>query len=42
MYANIPLVLYGLVLILVILAFPGGIQSGVRRIGRLLRRNRKN
>ncbi|WP_435121965.1 branched-chain amino acid ABC transporter permease [Amycolatopsis thermoflava] len=41
-YANIPLVLYGLVLILVILAFPGGIQSGVRRIGRLLRRNRKN
>jgi branched-chain amino acid transport system permease protein len=36
-YANIPLVLYGLVLIVVIVLFPGGIQSGVRRLGTLLR-----
>ncbi|WP_329066310.1 branched-chain amino acid ABC transporter permease [Amycolatopsis sp. NBC_01480] len=37
-YANIPLVLYGLVLIVVIVVFPGGIQSGVRKLGALLLR----
>lgn len=37
-YANVPLVLYGVVLIVVILLFPGGIQSGVRALGRALRR----
>ncbi|WAL69197.1 branched-chain amino acid ABC transporter permease [Amycolatopsis cynarae] len=36
-YANVPLVLYGVVLMVVIVLFPGGIQSGVRRVGRLLR-----
>jgi branched-chain amino acid transport system permease protein len=36
-YANVPLVLYGVVLILVIMLFPGGIQSGVRWVGRFLR-----
>ena len=36
-YANVPLVLYGIVLILVITLFPGGIQSGVRWAGRTLR-----
>jgi branched-chain amino acid transport system permease protein len=35
-YANVPLVLYGVVLILVIMLFPGGIQSGVRWVGRRL------
>lgn len=36
-YANVPLILYGVVLIVVIVLFPGGIQSGVVRVGRLLR-----
>lgn len=36
-YANVPLVLYGVVLIVVILLFPGGIQSGIRWVGRFLR-----
>jgi branched-chain amino acid transport system permease protein len=36
-YANVPLILYGVVLIVVIVVVPGGIQSGVRRVGRLLR-----
>jgi branched-chain amino acid transport system permease protein len=36
-YANVPLVLYGVVLIVVIMLFPGGIQSGVRWVGRFAR-----
>ncbi|WP_431873413.1 branched-chain amino acid ABC transporter permease [Amycolatopsis sacchari] len=36
-YANVPLVLYGVVLIVVILLFPGGLQSGVRWAGRTVR-----
>lgn len=36
-YANIPLVVYGLVLFVVIVLFPGGIQAGVIRIWRGLR-----
>jgi branched-chain amino acid transport system permease protein len=30
-YANLPLAVYGAVLIVAMLAFPGGIQGGVRR-----------
>ncbi|HVV07658.1 branched-chain amino acid ABC transporter permease [Amycolatopsis sp.] len=41
-YANIPLVLYGVVLIAVIVLFPGGIQAGVRRLGRLPVRRRSS
>jgi branched-chain amino acid transport system permease protein len=35
--ANLPLAIYGVVLIVVMLAFPGGIQSGVRRAVRAAR-----
>jgi branched-chain amino acid transport system permease protein len=41
-YANIPLVLYGLVLIVVIVLFPGGIQSGVRALGSAVRKTTKS
>ncbi|HEX3792237.1 MAG TPA: branched-chain amino acid ABC transporter permease [Pseudonocardiaceae bacterium] len=33
-YANIPLVLYGLVLFVVMVLFPGGLQAGLNRLGR--------
>jgi branched-chain amino acid transport system permease protein len=36
-YANLPLAVYGLVLALVMLLFPQGIQGGVRRLAPLLR-----
>ncbi|WP_232376088.1 branched-chain amino acid ABC transporter permease [Amycolatopsis aidingensis] len=39
---NLPLAVYGLILITVVLAFPQGIQGGVRQLGRLLRRTRAN
>ncbi|HEX5404257.1 MAG TPA: branched-chain amino acid ABC transporter permease [Pseudonocardiaceae bacterium] len=35
-YANIPLVLYGVVLFLVVVLFPGGIQGGLVRLWRAL------
>lgn len=35
-YANIPLVVYGVVLILVVVLFPGGIQAGLIRLWRAL------
>jgi branched-chain amino acid transport system permease protein len=37
---NLPLAIYGLVLIIAMLAWPTGIQGGVRRIGALARRTR--
>jgi branched-chain amino acid transport system permease protein len=33
-YANLPLVIYGAVLIAVIVLFPGGLQGGVVRVAR--------
>jgi branched-chain amino acid transport system permease protein len=36
-YANIPLVVYGIVLFVVIVAFPGGLQAGFVRLWRALR-----
>jgi branched-chain amino acid transport system permease protein len=35
-YANIPLVVYGVVLFLVVVLFPGGIQAGLIRLWRAL------
>jgi branched-chain amino acid transport system permease protein len=35
-YANIPLVVYGVVLFLVVVLFPGGIQGGLTRLWRVL------
>ena len=35
-YANVPLVVYGAVLIAVMILFPGGLQAGVLRVGRPL------
>lgn len=35
-YANVPLVIYGVVLIAVIVLFPGGLQAGVLRVWRAL------
>lgn len=36
-YANIPLVLYGVVLIVVMVLFPGGLQAGLVRVVRMIR-----
>ncbi|HEY3631683.1 MAG TPA: branched-chain amino acid ABC transporter permease [Jatrophihabitantaceae bacterium] len=36
-YANVPLVIYGVVLIGVIVLFPGGLQAGVLRVWRIVR-----
>ncbi|HVV23147.1 MAG TPA: branched-chain amino acid ABC transporter permease [Pseudonocardiaceae bacterium] len=35
-YANIPLVVYGLVLFVVVVLFPGGLQAGLGRLWRIL------
>jgi branched-chain amino acid transport system permease protein len=39
-YANLPLAVYGAVLVLVMLAFPSGVQGALRRIAHRVRRNR--
>lgn len=36
-YANLPLAIYGVVLVLVMLAFPSGVQGGVGRLARWIR-----
>jgi branched-chain amino acid transport system permease protein len=36
-YANLPLALYGVVLVVVVIAFPNGLQGGVRWVARWLR-----
>lgn len=38
---NLPLAVYGVILIVVVLAFPRGIQGGVQRLGALFRRSAK-
>jgi len=37
---NLPLAIYGVVLVVAMLVFPEGIQGGLRRLGRLVRRGR--